>query len=258
VAPARPRRVSGPARPARGVPGGERTRPAPPRGLAVAALDALRGLSNHRLLERLIAGKAWIGVVAFALIGIVTLQLGLLQLNRGIGRALERESMLQSQNAALSVENSEMASGDRVESQAQGQGMEIVSPGALRFLSARHGGEIAGAAAALSAPIHAAAPGGEAPASPTASSPMGAEGTSTAGASAATGAGTGTGAGASPQGSETAGSGSQTAPAGEAGAAPAGTSAPAPAPAAGRSEAGTAAASTAATPAGGTQASPSR
>jgi cell division protein FtsL len=220
----------------------------------VAALDALRGLSNHRLLERLIAGKAWIGVVAFALIGIVTLQLGLLQLNRGIGRALERESALQTENAALSVENSEMASGDRVESEAQGQGMEIVSPGALRFLSARHGGEIAGAAAALGAPIHAAAPGGETSASPSASSSAvsaGAEAAGPAGASAATGTAS------SPQASETAGSGSQTAPSGEAGAAPSGASAPAPSLAAGRSEAGTGAASTAASPAGGTQASPS-
>jgi hypothetical protein len=241
--------VSGPARPARGVPGEQRRRSAqPPRGLVVAARDALRDLSNHRLLERLIAGKAWIGVLAFALIGIVTLQLGLLQLNRGIGRSLERESALQSQNAALSVENSEMASGDRAESEAQGMGMEIVSPGALRFLSARRGGEIAAAAAALSAPVHGAAPAGEAPASPAASSSAAPAGGEVAAGSGATGSGP------APQATETAGSGAQATPSGEAGSAPAGGSAPAPA---GRAEAGTGAASTAATPAGGTQASPS-
>ena len=69
----------------------------------------------------------WIGIVAFALIGIVTLQLGLLKLNSGIGRALEREGSLQRENATLSVENSELATGARVESQAAQLGMQLVS-----------------------------------------------------------------------------------------------------------------------------------
>ncbi len=66
-----------------------------------------------RCSTALIRGRAWIGLVAFALIGIVTLQLGLLQLNSGIGRALEREARLQRENAALSIENSELASGEQ-------------------------------------------------------------------------------------------------------------------------------------------------
>jgi hypothetical protein len=143
------RRVSGPARSRR-----ERGAAAPGHegGLALALPAALRSLSTHRLLDRLIAGKAWIVVVAFALIGIVTLQLALLQLNSGIGRALERGSVLQRQNAALSIENSEMVAGDRVETRATHLGMEIVAPGALHFLSARSGADVAHAAAALAKP----------------------------------------------------------------------------------------------------------
>ena len=49
------------------------------RGLVQTLPAAVGWLARHRLIDRLIAGKAWIGVVAFALIGIVTLQLLLLQ-----------------------------------------------------------------------------------------------------------------------------------------------------------------------------------
>jgi cell division protein FtsL len=100
----------------------------------------------------------WIGIVAFALIGIVTLQLGLLKLNSGIGRALEREASLQRENAALSVENSELASGSRVETQAEQLGMRLAAVGGLQFLGSHPGSDVSRAAAALqAAPAHQAA-----------------------------------------------------------------------------------------------------
>ncbi len=97
--------------------------------------------------------------MAFALIGIVTLQLGLLKLNAGIGRALEHEAVLQRENAALSIENSEMATSARITSWAAREGMEPVPMGALRFLEARPLIDVARGAAALSASAHAAAAG---------------------------------------------------------------------------------------------------
>lgn len=75
--------------------------------------------------------------MAFALIGIVAMQLWLLKLNGGIGRAIEHESLLQRQNAVLSAENSSMAAGDLIEQQAIASGMRIVSPGTLIFLRTR-------------------------------------------------------------------------------------------------------------------------
>jgi hypothetical protein len=152
-APRGPRRVSGPARPIRPSvaprPARSRTRTRE-GGLALGFVSALEALAQHRLLDRLIRGRAWIFVVAFALIGIVALQLGLLKLNGGIGRALEREGLLQRQNAALSIENSELAAGERVEARAGKLGMTFAPAGAIRFLSAGSHAEAAKAAGALS------------------------------------------------------------------------------------------------------------
>jgi cell division protein FtsL len=107
-------------------------------------------------------------VITFALIGIVTLQLLVLQLNASIGRSLVREAQLQRENAALSIESSELAGGERVETQAAHLGMQLVAPGALRFLTGNPRAYIAHAAAALKAPTHPAASSAEAGASTTA------------------------------------------------------------------------------------------
>lgn len=158
--PGRPRRVSGPARPAAPPRPARSARPAAaPRqtaqgGLVLGVLELVGRLADHRLLDRLIRGRAWIALVAFALIGIVTLQLALLELNAHIGRALVRSGQLQRANTALSIESSEMAAGDRVESAAARLGMELVPEGDLRFLTSNPNADIAKAAAALGRPIH--------------------------------------------------------------------------------------------------------
>jgi hypothetical protein len=149
--------VSGPApRPARARPLGDRParRPGEETGIALGLIESLGRLSRNRLLDRLIQGRISIALVAFALIGIVTMQLGLLKLNAGIGRALERTALLQRENAALSIENSEMAAGDRVELQAARLGMELVAPGALHFLAARPSIDASRGAVALSTPVN--------------------------------------------------------------------------------------------------------
>jgi hypothetical protein len=143
--------VSGPARRP------HRERSARPRrsehaGIAIGLIEALGRLPEHRLLDRLIRGRLWIALVAFALIGIVTLQLGLLKLNAGIGHALQREASLQRDNAALSIENSELASGSLVESGASRLGMEMVPVGALRFLTSQPRSDAGHGAATLAKP----------------------------------------------------------------------------------------------------------
>lgn len=145
-----PRRLSGRARVP--LPATRRGRPAAAQaGLLPGLLALVERLSRHRLLDRLIAGRAWIALVAFALIGIVTLQLGLLELNSSVGRALEREGALQRENAALAIENSELAAGERVESLASKLDMQLAPTATLRFLTARPGVDAGRAAAALSA-----------------------------------------------------------------------------------------------------------
>jgi hypothetical protein len=151
-----PRRVSGPAkgrsaaRAAAGVAprGGAVALPAQ-GGIALGLIEALRGIAKHRWLDRLIAGRVWIALVAFALIGIVAMQLWVVKLGVGIGRALEHEGLLQRENATLSIEDARLSSGERVEQLAAARGMVVASPGALRFDASRGALDARLAAAAL-------------------------------------------------------------------------------------------------------------
>jgi hypothetical protein len=165
-----PRRISGPAR-GRGAPS-SRSRSEAGAALVRDPLAGLRRLTPGALaqpgalvawlrsLQRLLSGRLGIALVAFALIGIVTLQLGLLKLNGGIGRALEHEALLQRENAALSIENSELAASDRVELRAAQIGMQYVAPGALKPLAASPGADALRAATALRSPPLASTLGG--------------------------------------------------------------------------------------------------
>jgi hypothetical protein len=263
VAPRKPRRVSGPSRrPARPL-----SRPVEPeRGVVLGVLGALNGLSRNRSLDRLIRGRGWIVLIAFALIGIVTLQLLVLKLNANIGRSLVREGQLQRDNAALSIESSELAGGERVESQAAHLGMELVPEGALRFLSVDPHADIARAAAALGKPVQASSSSSSTEASSSSGAEVAAASTQVSTASTETSSGSSTAAAASatstggPSGSGEAGSGSgETAPAqttasptgeasaADAGAAPSAVSAP-PSTAAGATGATEAAAGGASSP----------
>jgi hypothetical protein len=112
-------------------------------------------LAARRLLDQTMRSRIWIAFVAFALIGIVAMQLWLLKLNTGIGRAIEHESLLQRTNSALSAEDSAMSAGDLVERQAIADGMTIVPPGALLFLHVHGALDERQAAARLAQPVSA-------------------------------------------------------------------------------------------------------
>lgn len=112
-------------------------------------LESLAAVTEHRLLDRLIRGRGWIGLVAFALIGIVAMQLWIVKLGVGIGRALEHEAFLQRENAALSVQDARLSAGERVEALASARGMVAVAPGSVRFDASRGALDARLAAAAL-------------------------------------------------------------------------------------------------------------
>jgi hypothetical protein len=156
-----PRRVSGPARPAALAAGavalpapgiGRRGRTQATPGIALRALHALDGASRSALVDRLIRGRVWIGVLAFSLIGLVAMQLVVLKLNNQIGHTLVRQVTLQRENAQLGIEGSETSSGNLVEPQAAAAGMTFPLPGAVHFLAAGRA-EVRRAAGALGAPI---------------------------------------------------------------------------------------------------------
>jgi hypothetical protein len=176
-----PRRISGPARssavaavavPAPGIalPRQRPARPAQPRrrparkaarrpvqgapGIALRAIDALEGISSSAVLDRLIRGRVWIGLLAFALIGIVAMQLLVLELNTGIGHTLTRVAQLQRENAQLGIENSTYSAEGRIAPLAAATGMTLAPTGTIHFVAASPA-DVSRAAAALSTAVQA-------------------------------------------------------------------------------------------------------
>ncbi|MDX6664204.1 MAG: hypothetical protein QOG68_410 [Solirubrobacteraceae bacterium] len=137
-----PRRVSGPARGRAAVAG--------PPPLALRLGGAVHGLAEHRWLDRVIRGRAWIGILAVGLIGIVFMQVSMLRLNAGIGRAVDAAGTLERENSAIRASISELSAGDRIESEATRLGL-IVPASTARFLDARNA-DASRAAAAIVAP----------------------------------------------------------------------------------------------------------
>jgi hypothetical protein len=176
--------VSGPASPAGPAhPAEPLRRPiARPASPAPFSQHVARVVDNS-LLDRLIRGRAWIGLIAFALIGIVAMQVALLKLNSGISHSISRATALQRESSLLSAQVAELSSAARIQVQASQLGMVYAPPDDVRYL--RSGaGDAARAAAAFVAP---------------ASSPTGSTGA--AGSTGASGSSSITGSGTAPAGS---------------------------------------------------------
>jgi cell division protein FtsL len=127
-----------------------RTRPAPrtfaaprPQRLAyggVAIASRMAGVavdvSASRAMDRLVRSRVWIGIIAFGLIGLVTMQVSLLKLNSGIGRAVQTSSTLERSNSALRAEISTLSAGDRIQRLAEAKGMVMPAPSDIAYLRA--------------------------------------------------------------------------------------------------------------------------
>jgi hypothetical protein len=127
--PAQPRRVSGPARP--------RTDSAPVARPTTEAFERLKALPDHRMVDRLLRGRAWIWLIGLLLGGIVAVQVSLLKLNAGISRAVQTTGTLQRQNAALASEIARLDSGERIRAAAVKAGMVDPTAGDTKYLRAR-------------------------------------------------------------------------------------------------------------------------
>ncbi len=123
-APRPQRRVSGPV----AVPRRRRQ-----RTLGERALLWVRALPDHRLLHRLIGGRIWIVLVGTLLVGLVTLQLSMLKLNAGIGRAVEHSSLLEQRNAVLRASISDLSDSARIVSAATQMGFVTPLQGTPRY-----------------------------------------------------------------------------------------------------------------------------
>lgn len=116
-------------------------RPPPPLRLAAGGAslvlrvaEATMEVSGSRTMDRLVRSRAWVVIVAFGLIGIVAMQVSLLKLNSGIGRAVETAATLERSNATLRGEVSRLSSGDRIQAMAGSRGFVMPEPGDVTYL----------------------------------------------------------------------------------------------------------------------------
>jgi cytoskeletal protein RodZ len=127
-------------------------------GHVVAAPGRVIAVSQGRLFDRLVRGRLWIGLLAVGLMGIVFMQVSMLSMNAGIGRAVKQSSALESQNAALRAELSRIVIDNTGSDAAAAAGMVVPASGDYHVLSAGDGEAARRAAASLTAPIAPIAP----------------------------------------------------------------------------------------------------
>ena len=128
IAPRTSRRVSGPV---------VRRPVAVPGGAAVGrrtAFARVRALPDSRWLDRALRGRLWIWLLGAALLGVVFMQVSLLKLNSGIGRAVETSATLERQNSALEASIARLSDPDRVQKGAALYGMLTPPPGDVGYL----------------------------------------------------------------------------------------------------------------------------
>ncbi len=160
--PVTPRRVSGPVkrpqnRPLTRHPGRFLTRPSvrdqPLRTRAAAAAAAfVRSLPDHRWLDRLVRGRAWIPFLGVLLAGIVATQVEVLKLGASMGRWVSRTAALTSHNQALQASVATLSNGQRIERLATQMGMVMPAPTDVNFVTLHPAGGTRGAIGRIHVP----------------------------------------------------------------------------------------------------------
>jgi hypothetical protein len=102
-----------------------------------SAFEKLSRVPDHRVVDRLLRGRACIWIIGIMLGGIVAMQVSLLRLNSGISRAVQTQGTLEKQNMALQTTIAELTSSDRIiNGGAQGMMIEPQA-GQTRYVTAR-------------------------------------------------------------------------------------------------------------------------
>jgi cell division protein FtsL len=128
-----------------------------------------------RLLDTLLHGRGWIGLVGVLLVGIVFFNVDLLQLNRSIATTTRHAATVKQENARLRLEVARLASTERIQRTAADRGLVLPAPGDVRYLRAHPSVDGLRAAKrvgnprprAASTPTPAQAPVAQAPVTPT-------------------------------------------------------------------------------------------
>jgi hypothetical protein len=92
---------------------------------------------DHPWLDRLVRGRAWIAIVAVALLGIVAMQVALLRLGAQIGGETSTVNALVAQNETAQAAIGQLEASHHVGSEAAQLGMLYPQPSAETYLQAR-------------------------------------------------------------------------------------------------------------------------
>jgi cell division protein FtsL len=89
------------------------------------------------MLDALLSGRGWIGLVFVLLAGIVFFNVDLLQMNRDIAGNDEKISALKREIARNRLDVARLASSERIQESAAKLGLVLPAPGDVRYLKAR-------------------------------------------------------------------------------------------------------------------------
>jgi cell division protein FtsL len=126
-----PRRATPAKRPARRVSG---RAPAAQRAPAPRPTAVPRGA---RLLDRLLTGRIWIGLVGVLLAGIVFFNVDLMRINREITHMADRAAQLKRENGRLRMDEAALANSERIQQAAAELGLVLPAPAEVRYLESK-------------------------------------------------------------------------------------------------------------------------
>jgi cell division protein FtsL len=181
TAPARPRTAPAPRPRPRTAPDRRRSGAAVPTRAPRRARRTAPGIGLARrletpvgrMLDALLAGRAWIVLIGVLLVGIVFFNVSLLGLNQGITKDSERAQTLEQQNTELRLQVASLASTERITQLAAKKGMVMPPAGDVAYVRSHVKGDAHRALARIRAP------GGQLAASSLAASTSGSAASST-------------------------------------------------------------------------------
>ena len=111
-------------------------RPAPARKPAAKKKAAAKQPTGALVLDKLLSGRGWIGLVFVLLAGIVFFNVDLLQMNREIALTADRAAAVKTENARLRTDVARLGSSERIQQVAARAGLVLPAPGEVRYLRA--------------------------------------------------------------------------------------------------------------------------
>ena len=125
-------------------------RPAPARRPGARKAPA-RQPTGSLVLDKLLSGRAWIGLVFVLLAGIVFFNVDLLQMNRDIAATADKAETIKRENARLRGDLARLGSSERIQTAAAQRGLVLPAAGEVRYLEANPAADAKNALARLKA-----------------------------------------------------------------------------------------------------------